>query len=690
MKYLHLFLLLLVVLGAVMANPLAVSAQVTKACNTDADCSGPGAVCAPNPLGYYPNGYSGPKNCRNYFCDATKPASVRVVDAAGNPTGSTSLKKGQFLEVTLTSKYDADSFSAAMYNRGNLYPAPPENNPKPIHVPKSHMDKFNMTSNLQSDGNYHLVWSEKPGLRKSHTMRIPFDFFVVKDQNKNSANQVLDQVASNIQINGYFGQGSYFSMPEGPCVTNFTLDLSTITCTTDAECTQPNSYCKDGSCVPRTTVTSAPVSPTTKPQGNCPAGSSCGANNVCACNAGRYNCDNNWANGCEASAKCLAGQVCTDNADCASGVCKDRICQGGSPVQADGRYCKVDADCGIGGKCFNGACSCNGSSFNCDGINSNGCEAGSNTCGNPTGGSENPGGYCKSDANCGANAVCSTTGLCACKAGYYNCDGNPDNGCESMNACTGPAPTKVPAGYCTADNQCKANQVCSGNACVCKSGFYDCDGIATNGCESTTACSKGNATLEIRLKFNGIGANIPPIKDTVKTKVILYTKAMEKPVEKEAEFKIYANSAGMQAQGIRLFRATIDVSDIPISGGYSVFIKGGYHIQKRICDNTPTETTGGRYYCKSGNISIKEGVNVLDFTGVYQLAGDLPLSEQQSGFVDSLDITFLRANLGSTDATKVAIGDLNFDGIVDTQDYALGIYSLSFKYDEEIAGEELR
>ena len=32
--------------------------------------------------------------------------------------------------------------------------------------------------------------------------------------------------------------------------------------------------------------------------------------------------------------------------------------------------------------------------------------------------------------------------------------------------------------------------------------------------------------------------------------------------------------------------------------------------------------------------------------------------------------------------------DLNKDGIIDTQDYALALYALSFKYDEEITTNE--
>jgi hypothetical protein len=61
------------------------------------------------------------------------------------------------------------------------------------------------------------------------------------------------------------------------------------------------------------------------------------------------------------------------------------------------------------------------------------------------------------------------------------------------------------------------------------------------------------------------------------------------------------------------------------------------------------------------------------------MVGDLP---DQNGVVDSYDTSYIKLNLGSTDARALQIADLNLDGIVDTQDYSLVIASLSIKYDD--------
>lgn len=113
---------------------------------------------------------------------------------------------------------------------------------------------------------------------------------------------------------------------------------------------------------------------------------------------------------------------------------------------------------------------------------------------------------------------------------------------------------------------------------------------------------------------------------------------------------------------------------------YTLLIKGPKHLQKKICSNNPTEKTGGQYSCKNGAIRIQAGDNRLDLKGVTLLGGDIPL---QNGIVDAVDITYIRSNLGKTDADIVARGDLNYDGIVDSQDYGIIINALSFKYDEE-------
>lgn len=354
----------------------------------------------------------------------------------------------------------------------------------------------------------------------------------------------------------------------------------------------------------------------------------------CLCLPDRYNCDNDWTNGCESGDKCGNGSVCREDEDCESGICDEAtgrcVSSRSTPVPPDsGGYCRVDSDCGANSSCNGGSCTCDSGYYNCDGDPTNGCESRDNTCGNGRGG------FCSEDNvedACQENSVC-RDGSCACADGYNNCDGDNSNGCETF----GPCANRPPGGGGT-----------------------------------------GNTTLNIRLKFNGIGINVPPVQDTLRVKVTIFNEdLLPAPIEREATFTIY----GQDQSGIRLFEGTV-AADIPEGDGYAIFIKGEKHIQKRVCDASPTESDAGRYRCIDGDISLVNGTNDFDFTNIYQLAGDLSINGQQNGFVDSADIQFVRGNLTRTDANILDVADLNLDGIVDTQDYSLAIFTLSFKYDD--------
>src|SRR5690606_6089514 len=109
-------------------------------------------------------------------------------------------------------------------------------------------------------------------------------------------------------------------------------------------------------------------------------------------------------------------------------------------------------------------------------------------------------------------------------------------------------------------------------------------------------------------------------------------------------------------------------------------IKGSKHLAKKICTNTPSEQLGGTYRCDEPTMNLQEGNNDLNFTGIILLGGDLP---QQDGLINALDFAFIRQNLGSQDPQNLIRGDLNLDGIIDTQDHTIIKTALDFKYDEE-------
>ena len=252
--------------------------------------------------------------------------------------------------------------------------------------------------------------------------------------------------------------------------------------------------------------------------------------------------------------------------------------------------------------------------------------------------------------------------------------------------------------FCETNNQCGTNASCQNNTCVCNSGYYNCDGNWDNGCESTQICpnpnntptptptqpSRGSVSLNLKLKFQGVmrepsNAN----QRTMKVRIKVAGDNLSSPVSVNADFTL-TNNRNSDTDAL-IWNGTVNLPAQVIPGRkYYLLIKGPKHIQKKICDNTPSETTAGSYRCQGGRtITFSSGQNNLDFSKIYLLAGDLPVNGPQDGVVDSLDTSYIRNNLGKTDPTVVSIADLNLDGKVDTQDWSMVLYALSVKTDEE-------
>lgn len=194
---------------------------------------------------------------------------------------------------------------------------------------------------------------------------------------------------------------------------------------------------------------------------------------------------------------------------------------------------------------------------------------------------------------------------------------------------------------------------------------------------STTPLLAGSTTvtLAIKVKLQGIATkpeNDKPISVGVKLGGGNLTKTT---AYKSVQFSV-------DAKGIWAGEVSFDA--IPPGSGYKVYIKGPKHLQKKVCDASPSESSGGAYNCTDGTITLGAGTNSLDFSHIILLAGDLPeAGGKQNGITDSFDTTYIRQNLGSTDAQKLMVGDLNYDNIIDTQDYSIVLQTLSTKYDEE-------
>ncbi len=236
------------------------------------------------------------------------------------------------------------------------------------------------------------------------------------------------------------------------------------------------------------------------------AGCVAGKCTVAACNAGAADCDGNPANGCEASLKTntncgacgVACALANATTSCATGTCQLTGCTG-TFANCDGNAangCEVNTstnlkDCGTcGNACSstNGAPSCSGGTCsiacaagygNCDANVSNGCETATTN----------------NVADCGAcGNVCAvlngtptcngtTCAVASCTAPYKDCDGQYANGCETN---TGTSVTNC--GSCgAACTNANGTTSCSGGVCapVCATGFGDCDGNKSNGCEAS-------------------------------------------------------------------------------------------------------------------------------------------------------------------------------------------------------------
>ncbi len=115
--------------------------------------------------------------------------------------------------------------------------------------------------------------------------------------------------------------------------------------------------------------------------------------------------------------------------------------------------------------------------------------------------------------------------------------------------------------------------------------------------------------------------------------------------------------------------------------GVTFFIEPEKHLQRRICDERPTDLVPYGYHCGDGNgqIVLHYGDNNFDFTRLLLYAGDIPFKGENDGVIDAYDISYIRTHLGQ----NAPIADLNYDGVTDTQDYQLAIAAMQIQRHDE-------
>ena len=191
---------------------------------------------------------------------------------------------------------------------------------------------------------------------------------------------------------------------------------------------------------------------------------------------------------CVTNAHCPEGSVCGGGRCVAATACvSSRTCPGQvcDPALMRCVDCASTNDCTGGAVCQDGAClppprACV-SSRECSALDQV-CDTARMLCVD-----------CVGTNDCATTEYCAA-GVCrsrACGGGRADCDENPNNGCE--------ADLQTSAAHCGACGRACASTTSTLGACVagacqrtCAAGFGDCDGDANNGCETSTRASNAH------------------------------------------------------------------------------------------------------------------------------------------------------------------------------------------------------
>lgn len=184
-----------------------------------------------------------------------------------------------------------------------------------------------------------------------------------------------------------------------------------------------------------------------------------------------------------------------------------------------------------------------------------------------------------------------------------------------------------------------------------------------------------NVDFVMKLSFQGIVSQ-PTNRKTMDVRVALVGGALQDPKVKQVSFT---------QENDKIWKGQVTFEGVQMGDGYYLLVKGPKHIQKRICDLVPTESSPGTYSCFKGEITIDAQTEEVNLGGILLMVGDLP---DQDGVVDAYDTSLIRNIIAQPSEDRrseenLSLADLNLDGIVDTQDSSLVVSALSVRSDEE-------
>lgn len=207
---------------------------------------------------------------------------------------------------------------------------------------------------------------------------------------------------------------------------------------------------------------------------------------------------------------------------------------------------------------------------------------------------------------------------------------------------------------------------------------------------SSTCNAETEVCVDITAKMQGVRRKPDNIHNEISVKASLIREGMTLPTTTTFTMSAQDNDSGLWS-GTVVFDNVFDGEATDTSSTFKISLKPPQHLRRVICDENPVEFNPYDYQCEgsTGEITLALGDNELNLTRILFFAGDIPhKTTSGDGVIDSADLVYVRSNLRATDNAIIQKADANMDGIIDTQDFSLSIYTLSIKNIDESITEE--